>query len=50
MPLKATQRPFLAYFPYTKKMKTGLWDLHAVCVSVNSDLLTFYASTDLYEN
>jgi hypothetical protein len=25
---------FLAYFPYFEKIKVGLYDLHAVCVSV----------------
>jgi hypothetical protein len=28
-------RSFLAYFPYFGKMKFGVYDLHAVCVSVN---------------
>jgi hypothetical protein len=26
---------YLAYFPYFKKMKVGLCDLHALCVSVH---------------
>jgi hypothetical protein len=26
---------FLAYFPYFEKIKVGLWDHHAICVSVN---------------
>jgi hypothetical protein len=30
-----------AYFPSFAKMKVGLCDLHAVCVSMNPLLLTF---------
>jgi hypothetical protein len=45
MALRGTGRVFLAYFPYLKKIKVGLCDLHAVyaSVSVNPPILTFYA-------
>jgi hypothetical protein len=34
-------RPFLAYFTYIEKIKVGLWDDLAVCVSVYPPLLNF---------
>jgi hypothetical protein len=38
----------LAYFPYFEKIKVGLWNDHALCVSVYPPLWTFECMNAVY--
>jgi hypothetical protein len=45
---RTKMRYFLVYFPYFEKMKVGLCDLNAVCVSVNPPPINFWNPEPIY--